>query len=117
MLCFDEIAQHKGHGSYRLVISAPELSIVLDVLEERTKEAFCAWLDEREADWCAQIEVFCADMKDTYCEADLAKLSNANRVVGRFYIMKNLNDALNKARRTIKQQTDEANQILLKGCH
>ena len=30
VLCVDEIAQHKGHGSYRLVISAPELGIVLD---------------------------------------------------------------------------------------
>jgi len=47
VFCLDEIAQHKGHGSYRLVISAPEFGIILDVLKERTKEALEAWLDQR----------------------------------------------------------------------
>ena len=116
VLCVDEIAQHKGHGSYRLVISAPELGVVLDVLPERTKEAFCAWLEARGADWCAQVEVFCADMWDAYHEAAIAKLPNAKRVVDRFHVMKNLNDALTKVRRTIQNQADEATKALLKGC-
>jgi len=116
MLCFDEIAQHKGHGSYRLVISAPELGIILDVLKERTKEALEAWLDQRGVEWCAQIEVCCADMWDAYHEAAQAKLPNARRVVDRFHVMKNLNDALSKARRNIQNQADETTQALLKGC-
>ncbi len=116
MLCLDEIAQHKGHGSYRLVISAPELGIILDVLQERTKEALEAWLDQRGPEWCAQVEVCCADMWDAYHEAVKTKLPNARRVVDRFHVMKNLNDALSKARRSIQNQADEATKTLLKGC-
>jgi transposase len=116
VLCVDEIAQHKGHGSYRLVISAPELGIVLDVLKERTKEAWCAWLEQRGAAWCVQVEVLCADMWDAYHEAAAVLLPKAKRVVDRFHVMKNLNDALSKARRNIQNQADEATQALLKGC-
>ncbi len=42
-----------------------------------------------------------------------AKLPNAQRVVDRFHVMKNLNDALSKARRTIQNQADEATKALL----
>ena len=116
MLCLDEVAQHKGHGHYRLVISAPELGIILDVLQERTKDALQGWLEARGQEWCAQVEVCCADMWDAYHEAAKAKLPNARRVVDRFHVMKNLNDALSKARRSIQNQADEATQVLLKGC-
>lgn len=112
----DEVAQHKGHGSYRLVISAPELGIVLDVLKERTKEAFCAWLQQRGKEWCAHVEVLCADMWDAYHEAAAVWLPQAKRVVDRFHVMKNLNDALSKARRSIQNQADETTKAVLKGC-
>ena len=111
----DEIAQHKGHGSYRLVISAPELGIVLDVLKERSKAALEAWFDQRGKAWCAQVEICCADMWDAYHEAAKAKLPNAKPVVDRFHVMKNLNEALTKARRNIQNKADEATKALLKG--
>ena len=116
VLCIDEIAQHKGHGSYRLVISAPELGLILDVLKERSKDALLTWLDQRGQTWCAQVEVCCADMWDAYHEAATERLPNARRVVDRFHVMKNLNDALSKARRSIQNQADEATKALLKGC-
>ena len=116
VLCLDEIAQHKGHGSYRLVISAPEEGIILDVLKERTKETLEAWFEARGQAWCAQVEVCCADMWDAYHQAAAAKLPNAKRVVDRFHVMKNLLEALSKARRSIQKQADEATQALLKGC-
>jgi len=115
VLCLDEIAQHKGHGSYRLVLSAPELGIILDVLKERTKDTLEAWFAQRGPAWCAQVETCCADMWDAYHEAAAAKLPNARRVVDRFHVMKNLNDALSKARRSIQNQADEATKALLKG--
>ena len=43
------------------------------------------------------------------------KLPQAQRVVERFHVMKNLNAALTKARRTIQRQADEATQAVLKG--
>jgi len=115
VLCLDEIAQHKGHGSYRLIISAPELGIILDVLKERTKDTLVKWFEERGQAWCAQVEICCADMWDAYHEAAAEKLPNAKRVVDRFHVMKNLTDAITKARRSIQSQADEATQALLKG--
>ena len=38
MICFDEITLHKGHGKFVLVISVPELGLVVDNLEDRSKE-------------------------------------------------------------------------------
>jgi transposase len=116
VICFDEITLHKGHGKFILVISAPELGLVLDVLEDRSKEKLLAWLEERGEDWRTGVEVACSDMWDAYQEAVAEKLPNARRVVDRFHVMKNLNEALTKARRTIQHEADEAMKTVLKGC-
>ena len=116
VLCLDEIAPHKGHGRYYLVISAPELGIVLDVLKDRKKVSLEAWFDQRSPDWCAAVEVCCADMWDAYHEAARAKLPNARLTVDRFHVMKNLNEAVTKARRAIQKRADDATRDLLKGC-
>jgi transposase len=116
VLCLDEIAPHKGHGAYYLIISAPELGIILDVLKDRKKASLEAWFDERGVEWCAAVEVSCADMWDAYHEAAQAKLPNARQTVDRFHVMKNLNEAVTQARRAIQKQADEATQETLKGC-
>ena len=116
VLCLDEIAPHKGHGHYYLIISAPELGLVLEVLKDRKKASLEAWLDERGAAWCAAVEVCCADMWDAYHEAAQAKLPNARQTVDRFHVMKNLNEALTKARRAIQKDAAEDTQEMLKGC-
>jgi transposase len=116
VLCLDEIAPHKGHGRYYLIISAPELGIVLDVLKDRKKASLEAWLEARGAAWCAAVEVCCADMWDAYHEAAQAKLPNARLTVDRFHVMKNLNDAVTKARRAIQKQADDVTKAALKGC-
>jgi len=116
VICFDEITLHKGHGKYLLVISAPEIGLVLDVLEDRSKERLLAWLEARGNEWCANVEVACSDMWDAYQEAAAEKLPNAQRVIDRFHVMKNLTDAITKARRIIQRDADEATKELLKGC-
>jgi transposase len=116
VICFDEITLHKGHGKFILVISAPELGLVLDVLEDRSKEKLIAWLEERGEEWRAGVEEACSDMWDAYQEAVAEKLPKARRVVDRFHVMKNLNDALTKARRAIQHEADEAMKAVLKGC-
>ena len=115
VLCLDEIAPCKGHGQYKLVISSPELGTVLDLLKDRRKESLEAWFDERGPAWCAHVEVCCADMWDAYHRAAQAKLPNARQVVDRFHVMKNLTDALTKARRTLQKQASPPVQELLKG--
>jgi transposase len=116
VLGLDEFTIHKGHGHYRLVISAPELGCILDVLPDRNKETLEAWFAQRGTAWCAAVEVCCADMWDAYHTVAKTKLPNAQRVVDRFHVTKNLNDAMTTARRTIQKQADEATQALLKGC-
>jgi transposase len=111
----DEIASCKGHGQYKLVISAPELGIVLDLLRDRHKESLEAWFDQRGVAWCAQVEVCCADMWDAYHSAAATKLPNAAQVVDRFHVMKNLTDALSKARRTLQKQASDSVKEQLKG--
>ena len=88
----------------------------MDVVEDRSKEKLLAWLEERGEDLRAGVEVACSDMWDAYQEAAAEKLPNARRVVDRFHLMKNLNDALTKTRRTIQQEADEAMKTVLKGC-
>jgi len=107
---------HRGHGKFVLVISAPELGLVLDVLEDRSKENLLKWLEKRESEWCAAVKIACSDMWDAYQDAAAEKLPNARCVVDRFHVMKNLNAALTKARRTIQKDTDEATKEILKGC-
>lgn len=116
VICFDEITLHRGHGKFVLVISAPEVGLVLDVLEDRSKENLLKWLEERGIEWCATVQYACSDMWDAYQEAAEQNLPNARRVVDRFHVMKNLNEALTKARRTIQKNADETTKELLKGC-
>ncbi len=88
------------------MIYAPELGIVLDLLSDRLKESLEKWFDERGSEWCAQIEVFCADMWDAYHEAAANKLPNAKQVVDHFHVIKNLNESINKTRRTIQKKLE-----------
>ena len=116
LICFDEISLHKGHGKYVLVIYAPELGCVLDILQDRNKETLLKWLEERGKDWCEAVETVCSDMWDAYQEAAAEKLIKAKRVIDRFHIMKNLNDALSKARRAIQKDADANTREVIKGC-
>lgn len=115
MLCFDEISCGRGQGNYVLVISAPELGCVLDVLPDRRRETLMHWLDQQGPDFCAGIDWACADMWDAYHSAIAAKLPKAKAVVDRFHVVKNLHDAISKTRRTIQRQAPAAVQEQLKG--
>lgn len=115
VLCLDEIAPHKGHGHYLLIISAPELGLVLDVLQDRKKASLEAWFRERGWEWCAAVTTCCADMWDAYHEAAQVYLPKARLVVDRFHVMKNLNDALTKARRLLQKRVPDEVKEALKG--
>lgn len=116
VLCLDEMAPHQGQGRYPLILSAPELGMVLDVLHDRKKAGLEAWCGARRVDWCAAVEVCCAARWEADPEAAQAKLPNAHWTVDRFQVMQNLNAALTKARRTLQNQADETTQAVLKGC-
>ena len=116
VLGLDEITPHKGHGRYHLIITAPELGIVLDVLNDRKKDTLEAWFDARGTAWCAAVESCSADMWDAYHEAAQAKLPHVRLTVDRFHVMKNLTAAVTTARRRIQKAADAPTRELLKGC-
>ena len=114
-LCLDEITPHKGHGAYYLIISAPELGLVLEVLPDRKKTSLAAWFAARGLVWCAQVTECCADMWDAYHAAARAALPNARLVVDRFHLAQNLSFALSQARRAIQKAAPPEVQAALKG--
>jgi transposase len=116
VLALDEIAPHKGHGRFYLIITAPELGIVLDVLKDRKKGSLEAWFLARGPAWCAAVEHCSADMWDAYHAAAQLHLPNARLTVDRFHVMQNLTEAVTKARRSIQKHADAETQALLKGC-
>ena len=117
MLGLDEFTIHKGHGHYRLVISAPELGIILDVLPDRSKESLETGFTQRGTAWCDNVEVCCADMWDAYHTVAKTKLPNAQLVVDRFHVTKNLNDAVtHRPAHDSENRLIEATQAILKGC-
>jgi len=85
-------------------------------LPDRNKATLEKWLGERGQTWCEAIDVACSDMWDAYQSVAADKLPNARRIVDRFHVMKNLNDALTKARRAIQKEADEDTKEILKGC-
>lgn len=116
VLHVDEIAPHKGHGNYRLVLSSPEVG-VLDVLEDRRKETLEAWFDARGPEWCAAVEEFHADMWQPYHLAARAKLPNVRTpTADHFHVIQNLNEALAEVRKAVQRTADADTRAQLKGC-
>ena len=116
VLHVDEIAAHKGHGNYRLVISAPDVG-VLDVLEDRLKETLEAWLEARGPEWCAAVTAFHADMWRPYHEAARAKLPHVPvTTADHFHVIQNLNDILGEVRKAVQRTADDTMRTALKGC-
>ena len=115
-LGIDEIALKKGHGQYVLVLSDLDHGRVIAVLPERTKEALEAYLATWTADQRAAITDVALDLWEPYHLAVRACLPNAQITADRFHVMKNLNDRVTEARRTIQRSAPEEEKAQLKGC-
>jgi transposase len=114
-LGLDEIALTKGHDDFVLILSDLERSQIIAVLPERTKETLEAYLDTWSAEQRAAIEEVAMDLWLPYRLAVEARLPHARMNGDRFHVMKNLNDAVTTARRTIQRQADELTKQQLKG--
>jgi transposase len=115
-LGIDEIALKKGHGQYVLVVSDLDRGSVITVLPERTKEALEAYLATWTADQRGAITDVALDLWEPYHLAVRACLPNAQITADRFHVMKNLNDRVTEARRTIQRGAPEEEKAQLKGC-
>ena len=90
---------------------------VLDVLENREKEAVVKWLKEnRESGLLSAVEEVTCDMWDGYVEAAKEVFGPAAHItIDRFHVMKNFQDRLNEARREIQRGLDPQRAKELKG--
>lgn len=111
----DEIALEKGHGNFVLVLSAPEEGCVLDVLPDRDRKTLEKWLDGLPPEVKKAIKIVNLDMWEPYTLAVKAKLPQADIVVDRFHVMKNLNHCLTLARREIQRIASNEVKEQLKG--
>jgi transposase len=106
-LSIDEKSFKKGH-KYISVLSHPRSGCVIDVEEDRTKEAVRKLLDKSlTKEQQLKVETISMDMWKAYMTACKEKLPNAERVHDRFHLVKYLNDAIDKVRRREVKTNEE----------
>ena len=112
VLGVDEISVRKGHKQYALVLSDLERRCVLDVLPNRKKDTFEAWLDNLSEEERKAIKVVSMDMWKPYRSAVQTKLSHAQIVADRFHMMKQLNHQVDLMRRALQKKAKKADESL-----
>jgi transposase len=113
ILGIDELALKKRHKQYVLILSNLERHCILAVLPDRKKESLINWLQahpNRE-----DIKVVSTDLWEPYRQAVNVALPQAQQVADRFHVMKQLNNRLTQARRSIQKEADTETYEVLKG--
>lgn len=113
VLGIDELALKKRHKQYVLILSDLERHCILAILPDRKQETLLAWL-KRHPDR-EQIKVVSTDLWEPYRQAVQQALPHARQVADRFHVMKQLNERLTQARRSIQKQADPETYAILKG--
>lgn len=103
----DEIAMHKGHKDFVVVISDLTNKRVIDVLQDRKKDALEAYMDGWTCEFKGKIKSVAIDLWGPYRSVVEAKLPNAKAVADRFHVMQNLNKALDNCRKQAKRESDD----------
>jgi transposase len=79
---------------------------LLDMVEGRSKQAFKAWLAERDQVWRDQIEVVAMDGFTGFKTAATEEIPEATAVMDPFHVARLAGDALEKCRRRVQQQVN-----------
>lgn len=103
----DEIAMHKGHKDFVVVISDLTNKRVIDVLKDRKKEALEMYIEGWSREFKNKIKSVAIDLWGPYRSVVESKLPNAKAVADRFYVMQNLNKALDSCRKQAKRESDD----------
>ena len=116
VISIDEISLKKGHKHFVTVISAPEEGCVIDVLADRKKKTLEAWFDALPEAARQGIQVVCIDMCEIFRDVAREKAPQAEIVIDRFHVMKNLQEGIDATRRAIQREAEEPQRQDLKGC-
>jgi transposase len=105
--------RHTRHGD-RYVTVIIDLTAVragtgparlLDMVEGRSKQAFKAWLAQREQSWRDRVEVVAMDGFTGFKTAASEELPEATAVMDPFHVVRLAGDALDRCRRRVQQDT------------
>ena len=107
----DEIAKRKGHN-YVTVITNAQTNQVVWVGDGRKKDDLAPFFRMLGKRGCLAVEAVCMDMSRSYIPAFTQGCKNAKIVFDRFHIVKHLNDALNKFRKSEKLKLTDEEQNL-----
>ncbi len=86
----DEIAMHKGHKDFVVVITDLTNKRVIDVLKDRKKAALETYMAQWSNDFKAGIQFVAIDLWGPYRSVVAAMLPNAKAVADRFHVMQKL---------------------------
>jgi transposase len=116
-LGIDELSLAHGSTGFVAVIVDHTNERVLEVLENRSKEAVRDYLRRgRDSGLLAEVIEVTTDMWDGYVEAVREALGERVRItIDRFHVMKNFQDHLTAARREIQRQLPKEQAQALKG--
>jgi len=106
-LSIDEKSFKKGH-KYITVLSHPQSGCILEVEEDRTKDACKALLNKSlTVDQLQKVATISMDMWKAFMNTANEVLPNAEIVHDRFHLIKYLNDAIDKVRRREVKKHEE----------
>ena len=111
----DEISLKKRHKQFILIISDLNRKCVIDVLPNREKVTLSSWFNSLSEEQKNKIRLVSIDMWEPYLQAINQQLPQAQVVVDRFHVMKNLNDRISKTRRILQNQATDEQKQQLKG--
>lgn len=109
----DEIALHKGHRNFVIVIVDLDTGDLLDILPFRKKAELKAYFEAKGAEFCAKIANFAADFWEGYHNVAKEMLPNATRIGDRFHFMSQIQDALDAARKAARSAEDTKKLLVL----
>jgi len=101
----DEIAMHKGHKDFVVVITDLTNKKVIDVLKDRKKAALKAYMAGWSEEFRKGIKFVAIDLWGPYRSVVESMLPKAKAVADRFHVMQNLNKALDKCRKQAKRES------------
>jgi transposase len=101
----DEIALHKGHKDFVVVITDITNKKVIDVVEDRKKAALEAYMGKWSEEFKSGIKYVAIDLWGPYRSVIETILPNSKPVADRFHVMQNLNKALDNCRKEEKKES------------
>ncbi len=102
----DEIAMHKGHKDFVVVITDITNKRVIDVLKDRKKAALATYMTGWSEEFKKGIKFVAIDLWGPYRSVVESILPNAKSVADRFHVMQNINKALDNCRKQAKRESE-----------